>query len=111
MKFELKNIKAIDLTEELSKLTLNECWSDGASYHYETETTLEFDLFDIDVKAKAEVEYTIVPETREQQSECSENWRDLYSLDFTVFTKDGEELDIDIEYDLEKVLKNINLEN
>ena len=97
-------IKKIDITEDLTGLTFRHTGSGYFEVHsYENkrpmyEKWLKFDEFDIRVTGKIEVN-------------ADEEIIDVLYLDCEVQDKESEPLDIEVTFDLDEVLKNINLES
>jgi len=106
-------ITRINITDDLSALTMKQTDSDGTTINYECQTELNFKEFDIHVFLKGEAEYEI---TRPFDSppESEEMTRDISCFELTSYTKDGEEIpeeEMELDFDEEKVITNINLDN
>ena len=105
-------IMKINITEDLSKLELDEVWTDGNTSHYQKETTLEYDKFDIDVKAKIEIVYKTDPGDIDHPPTSEEDYRDLFCMEFKIWTKDGEEIsknDLEIVFNEDEVRDSISI--
>ena len=107
-------IKKLDITEEVTGLTLVNTWADNGCYHYELEEHLiETDLFDFIITFKVDAEFDEQITTNNEEGYSIEKSRDFFCEIVKTYTKDGEEIlehEMEVIYQKELVLKSLNLE-